>query len=91
MKSIFKIVGAILCAVWLQYPLPAATAINGAAFVPANPPDMKPIASHDTPAWRVAQRFQRGVNLGDYLEAPPRNFGRGVTVAAAGSRSSSSK
>lgn len=25
----------------------------------------------------------RGVNLGDYLEAPPRSFGRGVTVSAA--------
>jgi endoglucanase len=82
MKSFFKIVGAILCAVWLQCTLPAATVTNGAAFVPANPQDMKPIASHDTPAWRAAQRIQRGVNLGDYLEAPPRNFGRGVTVAA---------
>ena len=30
---------------------------------------MKPIASHDTPAYRAAKQFQRGVNLGDYLEA----------------------
>ena len=43
---------------------------------------MSPIASHDTPAYRAAELFQRGVNLGDYLEAPPRYFGRGVTVSA---------
>jgi endoglucanase len=52
-------------------------------FVPSNPPEMKPITSHDTPAYRAAKHFLRGVNLGDYLEAPPRYFGRGVTVSAA--------
>lgn len=49
---------------------------------PSNPPAMKPNGSHDTPAWRAAKMFQRGANLGDYLEAPPKYFGRGVTVAA---------
>ncbi|HVU26266.1 MAG TPA: glycoside hydrolase family 5 protein [Verrucomicrobiae bacterium] len=56
---------------------------NGGAFTPENPPEMKPLASHDTPAYQAAKNFQRGVNLGDYLEAPRRNFGRGVTVSAA--------
>ncbi len=47
-------------------------------FAPANPPEMKPIARHDTPAYRAAEMFQHGVNLGDYLEA-----GRyGVSVSA---------
>jgi endoglucanase len=42
---------------------------DGEAFTPANPPEMKPIANHDTPAYRAAELFQRGANLGDYLEA----------------------
>jgi len=32
---------------------------------------MQPIASRDTPAYRAARKFLRGVNLGDYLEAGP--------------------
>jgi endoglucanase len=51
-------------------------------FVPENPPEMQPIASHRTPAYRAAKLFQHGVNLGDYLEAWPRHSW-GVTVAAA--------
>ncbi len=39
------------------------------AFTPANPPEMKPIVKHDTPAYRAAELFKRGANLGDYLEA----------------------
>ncbi len=38
-------------------------------FSPMNPPEMKPIASHQTPAYQAAKSFQHGVNLGDYLEA----------------------
>ena len=38
-------------------------------FKPANPPELKPIAQHDTPAYRAMKQFQRGANLGDYLEA----------------------
>jgi len=45
-------------------------------FVPTNPPALKPITSHHTAAYSAAKMFQRGVNLGDYLEA-----GRwGVTI-----------
>jgi endoglucanase len=47
------------------------------AFAPANPPEMKPLKDHNSPACRQARIFMRGVNLGDYLEA-----GRwGVTVS----------
>jgi len=44
---------------------------NGAetTFTPANPPGLRPIADHNTPAYRAAKHFQHGVNLGDYLEA----------------------
>ena len=54
---------------------------TGTAFQPANPPEMKPIASHNTPAYRTAKFFMRGVNLGNYLEAPP-GQSWGVTVSA---------
>lgn len=51
------------------------------AFTPANPPEMQPLTSHDTPAYRAAKLFQRGANLGNYLETPPgQNWG--VDVAA---------
>ena len=83
MKTKIKILGAVVCAVMIQCRLPAATTTNAAAFTPANPPELKRIISHDTPAWRAARMFQRGANLGDYLEAPPKYFGKGVTVAAA--------
>ena len=50
-------------------------------FQPANPPEMKPIASHNTAAYRAAKLFMRGANLGNYLEAPPdQNWG--VTASA---------
>ncbi len=50
-------------------------------FKPANPPAMQPLTNHDSPAYRSARLFLHGVNLGNYLEAPPgQNWG--VTVAA---------
>ncbi|MGC9944293.1 MAG: glycoside hydrolase family 5 protein [Verrucomicrobiota bacterium] len=66
----------------LSGPSRAQSAIDDGTFSPANPPDMQPIASHDTPGYRAAEMFQHGVNLGDYLETSPRWFGRGVTVSA---------
>ena len=82
MKHI-RLIGLLLSAALL---LPgesrAQSAKDDGIFTPANPPDMKPIASHHTPAYRAAKMFEHGVNLGDYLEAPPRYFGRGVTVVA---------
>ena len=62
LKAIFVTVFCFGCG------LQAQTA-DDATFTPANPPGMKPLASHDTPAYRTAKLFQHGVNLGDYLEA----------------------
>ena len=39
--------------------------------MPSNPPELQPLLRHDTPAWRAVRHFQRGVNLGYYLEVPP--------------------
>ena len=49
-------------------PLSRANA-DDETFTPANPPEMKPIVKHNTPAYHAAELFQRGANLGDYLEA----------------------
>ena len=52
---------------------------TNAPFLPQNPPELQPLTSHRTPAYRAAKHFQRGVNLGDYLEA---SGNWGVTVEA---------
>lgn len=82
MKTHIKIISAVYFLFALQCSLiRAATTTNATAFIPSNPPGMKPISRQDTPAWRAAKMFQRGVNLGNYLEVPPgQNWG--VTVAA---------
>ena len=49
-------------------------------FTPSNPPEMKPIPNHNTPAYHEAKLFLRGANLGDYLEAN-RNH-RSVSISA---------
>ena len=50
-------------------------------FTPANPPAMQPLTNHASPAYRAAKFFRHGVNLGNYLEAPPgQNWG--VTFSA---------
>jgi endoglucanase len=41
------------------------------AAVPPGHKEMERIAHRDTPAHQAARRFLRGVNLGNYLEAPP--------------------
>jgi endoglucanase len=69
MKKNLKIYGTILAVLAVHCGPMAAAATNAANFKPSNPPEMKPISSRDTPAWRAAKRFQHGVNLGDYLEA----------------------
>jgi len=63
----------LLLAALLPWGGRAAGPAGGAGgFVPSNPPELKPITSHDTPAYRAAQRFLRGANLADYLESNPR-------------------
>jgi len=74
MKRILLILSAVL----VQLSMFAAST----NVMPSNPPEMKPLKGHDTPADRAAKLFKHGVNLGDYLEAPPKYFGRGVTVSA---------
>jgi endoglucanase len=59
----------------------SARSAEESIFTPANPPEMKAISSHATPAYRAAKLFLRGANLGNYLEAP-RGQSWGVTVAA---------
>ncbi|MDE3068657.1 MAG: glycoside hydrolase family 5 protein [Verrucomicrobiota bacterium] len=51
------------------------------SFVPANPPQMQRLTNFDSPAWRAAGHFLRGVNLGNYLEVPPGQSWR-VTASA---------
>ena len=76
-----KTISAIfLAASFLVGEIPAQAA-EDPAFTPANPPEMKPLAQRDTPAFRAAKNFQHGANLGNFLEAPPgQNWG--VTVSA---------
>ncbi len=50
-------------------------------FAPTNPPDMTPLTNHASPAYHALKLFQHGVNLGNYLEAPP-NQNWGVTFSA---------
>jgi len=58
-----------------------AAAVTATNFVPQNPAGMTPLASHRTPAFRAARNFQHGVNLGNYLEAPPgQHWGVSVTA-----------
>jgi len=78
-----KIIWTILIATLFQCGgLNAARAAGDNTFTPSNPPEMKPLTGHDSPAHRAAQWFKHGVNLGDYLEVPP-NQSWGVTVSAA--------
>jgi endoglucanase len=60
----------------------AAQAKGEDRFKPENPPEMRRLTNFDSPAWREAKRFRRGVNLGNYLEVPPGQNWR-VTVSAA--------
>src|SRR5208283_350308 len=64
-----KTIWTILAAAWFQCGgFNAALAAGDYTFTPSNPPAMKPLIGHDSPAQRAAQWFKRGVNLGDYLE-----------------------
>jgi endoglucanase len=57
---------------WLVgcFQLSTAFAAEKAAFVPANPPEMKRLLNSNSPAHEAAKWFMRGANLGNYLEAP---------------------
>lgn len=55
--------------------------LSAQTFSQSNPPAMLPIKGTNTPAHRAAKQFLRGVNLGNYLEAP-RGQNWGVSVSA---------
>lgn len=76
-----KTIAAIFIAVVFLGGRFSAQAAEETVFTPANPPAMKPLAGHATPAYRAAKLFLHGANLGNYLEAPP-GQSWGVTVAA---------
>jgi len=63
-----KTLRATLCAASLLAVGLQGEAAEDMVFTPANPPGMRPIAGHDTDAYRSSKFFQHGVNLGDYLE-----------------------
>jgi len=67
-----KLLGiTMLAIIFSRGQLLAAAPTNTPAFTPENPPAMQPLLGRDTPAYRAAQWFLHGVNLGNYLEAPP--------------------
>ena len=63
-----KILRAILFAAGLLADGLRVQAAGDMVFTPSNPPEMQPIQSHQTPAYRMVRLFEHGVNLGDYLE-----------------------
>jgi len=71
----------VLILAFLAFQNSVSRAATGDSFVPSNPPEMKPLANRDSPAYQAARRFRHGVNLGNYLEAPP-GQNRGVTFSA---------
>lgn len=72
---------AMLASLAVGFRLLGAEAGEDKVFRPLNDPEMKPLTVRDTPAKQAAKLFQRGVNLGNYLETPPgQNWG--VTISA---------
>jgi endoglucanase len=77
MKRFFLLfLGSVAC--WFQRSNASAA---DTPFVPSNPPEMKRLTNPDSPAHQAAKLFQRGANLGNYLEAPA-NASWGVTLSA---------
>lgn len=72
--------GPLSCAFQVQGGVPVTLRFYARAAVPAGYADMARLGS-DTPAHRAARHFRHGVNLSDYLEAPPGGWGSsGYTV-----------
>jgi endoglucanase len=78
-----KRVAAVIVSVFgiLNFCQSSGRAVETFTFVPSNPPAMKRLMDHHSPAYRAARLFQRGVNLGNYLEVPPGQHWS-VTVSA---------
>ncbi len=75
-----KIKISIVRALCVFFGFVAGAAASETVFVPSNPPEMKPLGGHHTPAYATAKLFRHGVNLGNYLEVPPGQKW-GVTVS----------
>ena len=59
-----------------------ALALSAAEFVPANPPEMVALKNKNSVAHQAVKKFQRGANVGNYLEAPKtQNWGQHYTEA----------
>lgn len=59
-----------------------ALTVSAAEFVPSNPEVMVPLKDKNSPAHRAVKNFQRGANLGNYLEAPKgQDWGQKYTKA----------
>ena len=76
-----KIISAIIIAGFFLGGRFSGQSAEETIFKPANPPAMQPLTDHDSPAYHAAKLFQHGANLGNYLEAPPKQSW-GVTVSA---------
>lgn len=78
--NVFKLV--LLAALFQCGAALSVPAANLPVTMPPNPKEMQPLATTNTPADRAAQWFKRGVNLGDHLEATPRQGRVAATVSA---------
>ena len=78
MKHIYLLLAIVVTLPALS--LFAQSGVGTNLFAPANPPELQPIARHDTPAYSAAKLFLRGANLGDYLEA--NRYHRQIEVSA---------
>ncbi|MBM3881603.1 MAG: glycoside hydrolase family 5 protein [Verrucomicrobia bacterium] len=59
----------------VQAGVPVRLRFHARAVVPFGFREMIPIANPESPAHQAARRFMRGVNFGNYLEAPPNTWG----------------
>ena len=63
--------GPLSCNLTVAGGLPVTLYFYARAVFPTNFTDMARVLSTDTPAHLAARKFMRGVNMGNYLEAPP--------------------
>jgi endoglucanase len=63
--------GPLNCTLSVTGGLPVSLKFFGRAAVPTNFTEMARVSGTNTPAHLAARKFMRGVNLGNYLEAPP--------------------
>ena len=75
----FKMKALMILVVVLACGSCVIAATDSLVFVPANPPEMKPLP-HDTPAYRAAKLFMRGMNIGGYSERPGTRWANSVTT-----------